>query len=175
MMMLRRTGRWANSASILTFVILTAWVVLLHTVGTDCSCCRHECCWLQHQRQQQSSSFLGTAIGGARHWSAAKRQKQGQRQLLHVATAMKIKIGILGLPNVGKSSLFNAIAQKSIARAENLYVMYLAYIDACPTNWTRTTAGPLILSCISFHSLPVRFVRSIRTSHVLPYRIVVDI
>ena len=32
---------------------------------------------------------------------------------------MRIRVGIVGLPNIGKSSLFNALARKSIAQAEN--------------------------------------------------------
>jgi len=32
---------------------------------------------------------------------------------------MKIKVGLIGLPNVGKSTLFNAVAQKSIAEVRN--------------------------------------------------------
>lgn len=43
----------------------------------------------------------------------------GVRPLRLVLSSMKLRVGILGCPNVGKSSLFNALARQSIAEAAN--------------------------------------------------------
>lgn len=48
-------------------------------------------------------------------WCAAHSAKGGT---INVST-MRLRVGILGLPNVGKSSLFNSLARKSIAEAAN--------------------------------------------------------
>ena len=55
--------------------------------------------------------------------------------------SMKIKVGLVGLPNVGKSTLFNAIAQKSIAENKNF--------PFC------TVSGVLLCSGLIYHTFIV--------------------
>lgn len=47
------------------------------------------------------------------------RPRPHTRRMRRADWSMKIKVGLVGLPNVRKSTLFNAIAQKSIAEAKN--------------------------------------------------------
>jgi GTP-binding protein YchF len=63
---------------------------------------------------QAASSFRGHVI-------SLGRQQQRRRSIGHppMSLIMKIRVGICGLPNVGKSTLFNALAQQAIAQVAN--------------------------------------------------------
>lgn len=67
-----------------------------------------------HGFSSQSSTFLVNSVYQRKQQPGHHHSKNNANTL-----CMKVKIGIVGLPNIGKSTLFNALAQKSIAQAEN--------------------------------------------------------
>jgi ribosome-binding ATPase len=59
----------------------------------------------------------------ARQWGQQQRPNRvclsNEPSKHHAHLSMKVKVGIVGLPNIGKSTFFNALAKKSIAQADN--------------------------------------------------------
>ena len=65
--------------------------------------------------------------------------------------SMKIRIGIIGLPNVGKSTLFNALVKKSLAQAakERLPGLRLRGDELICHNWMCEKVGQTCLCKLS--------------------------
>jgi GTP-binding protein YchF len=84
------------------------------------------------------SDSLALSFCGARVVLAEKKTSPPHRW------SMKIRIGLVGLPNVGKSSLFNALAQQSMAQAANYPFCTIepnvARLDV-PDTYLRALAG----------------------------------
>ncbi|KAI3431445.1 hypothetical protein D9Q98_004497 [Chlorella vulgaris] len=77
-------------------------------------------CFLQPAAaSQRQAGFMGRQCGmlagGARQTGLQKSSSRGFRS----TTAMGLKTGIVGLPNVGKSTMFNALCENAKAQAAN--------------------------------------------------------
>jgi GTPase SAR1 family protein len=91
------------------------------------------------------SSFRITGVAFLRNKLLARRSPH------LLSLSMQLNCGIVGLPNVGKSTLFNALVGSELARAENFPFCTIGMLNICCLEFVCRV---LFIVCVFFKSEP---------------------